>query len=192
LTTDELLAELGIDLATRVRVYRLIAGHERRPAGGGTVDRFPAERAGPGPELALLDDADALSFFSLDSGACLADLGVEPTARRVTEALARLRPASRAWLQGLRLRAAIAQMIHARESDPARRLRLERVRRSAAPAPAGPARGSKPSRFVAMARSRLAAGMAGGAGIARTRTSALLARAAAIGALAARPAPKGP
>ena len=196
--TDELLAELGVDLAVRVRVHRLIAGR-----------RHPSIAADPfAAEIALLDDADALSFFSCESAAYLDDFGAELTARQVAHALARLRPVSRAWLRGLRLRTAVARLL---ERELARRTVPSPggVSRAAAAAEtgggllagaaatggtpgsagaagsvaAGPVRGAKPSRATAIARSR----MAGGAGIARTRTGALLARAAALGALAAPP-----
>ena len=201
--TDELLAELDVDLAVRVRVHRLIAGR-----------RHPSTAADPfAAEIALLEDADALSFFSFESAAPdLDDLGAEQTARRVAHALARLRPVSRAWLRGLRLRTAVARLL---ERELARRAVLSTSGGSRAAAsaetaggllagtggtagasgncgaagtvPAGPVRGAKPSRATAIARSRMAAGMAGSAGIARTRTGALLARAAALGALAAAP-----
>ncbi len=179
LATDELLADLGIDLVTRVRAYRLIARLQRPPAT--MAGRPPVATA----EQALLDDADALSFLSLDSADYLAEHGVEPAARQIAGLLARLRPASRTRIRGMRLRAEIARMILAAEGDRERRARVQHGR----PAPdstvqAAPVRGAKPSRAVVMARSRLSAGLAGAAGIARTRTVALLARAAALGALA--------
>lgn len=173
---DELLAELDVDLAVRVRVHRLITG--RRPASD-AADRFAAE-------IALLAEADALSFFSLESAGYLDDFGVEQAARQVAHALARLRPASRTLLRGLRLRATVARLL---ERELARRTVPIPAGAGGAVA-AGPVRGarpSRPSRAVAIARSRMAAGMAGGAGMAPTRTGALLARAAALGALAAPP-----
>jgi hypothetical protein len=186
--TDELLAELDVDLAVRVRVHRLIAGRRRPPTADGAL----------AAEIALLDDAAALSFFSFESAAYLDDFGAEQTARRVASLLRRLRPGSRAWLSGLRLRTTVAHLVQ------------QELARLAAPSPdggalaaastetaggdaaassvaAGPAGGRRPSRAIVIARSRLAAGMAGGAGIAPTRTAALLARAAALGALAAHP-----
>jgi len=174
--TDELLADLDVDLAVRVRVHRLIAGRHPSIA----ADSLAAE-------IALLDDADALSFFSFESAACLDDLGAEQTARQVAHALSRLRPASRAWLRGLRLRTAVARLV---EQEDARRIKVpgpSSGSRTAAAGTvtAGPVRGTRPSRAAAIARSRMAVGMAGAAGIAPTRTGALLARAAALGALAA-------
>jgi len=172
---DDLLAELDLDLAVRVRVHRLIAGRRRPP---GAADPFAAE-------IALLEEADALSFFSFESAAYFDDLGAEQTARQVARALARLRPASRAWLRGLRLCTAVARLL---ERELARHAAPSPVGASFAAvsseaAGAGPTRGARPSRATAIARSRLTAGMAGGAGIARTRTGALLARAAALGDL---------
>ncbi|HEV3074107.1 MAG TPA: hypothetical protein VHB47_06795 [Thermoanaerobaculia bacterium] len=171
--TDELLAELDVDLAVRVRVHRLI--HGRRPAFN-AADPFAAE-------IALLDDADALSFFSFESAAYLDDFGAEQAARQVAHTLARLRPASRTLLTGLRLRTAVARLL---ERELGRRA-VQIPDGAGSAVAAGPMRGAKPSRAIAIARSRMAAGMAGGAGIARTRTGALLARAAALGALAAPP-----
>jgi hypothetical protein len=170
---DELLAELDVDLALRVRVHRLIT--RRRPASS-AADPFAAETA-------LLDDADALSFFSLESAGCLDDFGAEQAARQVAHALARLRPVSRALLRGLRLRTKVARLL---ERELARRT-VQGPAGAGAAVAAAPARGARPSRAIAIARSRMAAGMAGGAGIAPTRTGALLARAAALGALAAPP-----
>jgi hypothetical protein len=172
--TDELLAELDVDLAVRVGVHRLMGG--RRPASN-AADPFAAE-------IALLDDADALSFFSFESAAYLDDFGAEPAARQVAHAMARLRPASRSLLRGLRLRTTVAHLL---ERELARRTVPSPA--GAGAIAAGPVRGARPSRAIAIARSRMAAGMAGGAGIAPTRTGALLARAAALGALGALAAP---
>ena len=175
--TDELLAELGVDLATRVRVHRLIAGHERPPAAAS-----PA-----GAELALLNDADALSFFSLNSAGYLGCSGPELTARKIAYTLARIRPSAAAWLPGLRLPAAVARLLEVEPENLAATLP-----RPASPGPApravsGSFLAGTPNRAAVLARSRLAAGLAGGAGIARTRVGALLARAAALGALSPRP-----
>jgi hypothetical protein len=209
--TDELLAELGIDLATRVRAYRLIAGHER-----------PSAASSPsGAELALLNDADALSFFSLNSAGYLGCFGTELTARKVAYTAARMRPSARARLRDLRLRATVARLLEAELASPSATARAPSAPAAAAPpsraqltimpgTAAGAARDGKPlpqaaspalvpravtqpffagepSRATALARSRLAAGLAGGAGIARTRVSALLARAAALGTLSPQP-----
>ncbi|HYL05861.1 MAG TPA: hypothetical protein VE075_07465 [Thermoanaerobaculia bacterium] len=181
--TDELLAEAGLDLATRVRVHRLIAGREA-------------------PDRALLDEADALSWFSLGSPGCRCELGADSAARRVAGALARLSPVSRAWLRGLRLRGEVARLAslgadlpsgpelaeHAvpagHAGAPHASARRSAVREPLAAAAVGRSSAATPA--VARARRRLAAGMAGAAGIAPTRVGALLARAAVLGDLAAR------
>src|SRR5436305_48053 len=86
------------------RAARLIAGHERPPAPG------DPDAAG----LALLNDADALSFFSLNSVGYLDYFGPEPTRRKVAWTLRRLRPAARRHLAGMRLvpevRSALAEL----------------------------------------------------------------------------------
>jgi hypothetical protein len=193
---DELLADMGLDLATRVHVHRLIAGHQRPPADGDqatAADRAPAALA---TGSALLDDADALSLLSLDSARYLCEFGADSTARLVARALARLRPAARAWLRELRLHRTVALMLES-ELPPAG---AAVVRPDVAPvtfpaasyqtqAATPPTRST--SAAVTMARKRLAAGMAGGAGLARTRVGALLARAAVLGDLAVHPAGQG-
>jgi hypothetical protein len=216
---DELLVDLGIDLATRVRVHELIRGKDSsdKPAGrGGTAAR----------ELRLLRNADALSFFSLDSAGYLATAGAEPTRRKVACTLARMSPDCRAQLEGLRLCQPLRQMIArelARLKD-ARRHPVVVSGRIAAAGAGGCAAGDAPPRHnpladrvigpsgvlvaidalgrrdgrpipaLVMARSRLAVGMLGAAALAPTRLAPLLARAQAIGALgtgAVSPAPSG-
>jgi hypothetical protein len=93
---DELLVEAGDCPALRARVAGLIAGHE----GGQTAD----------PDLSLLADADALSFFSLNSPGFLRYYGPEPTRRKVAFTLGRMSPAARARLAGLRLLPEIANL----------------------------------------------------------------------------------
>ncbi|MBW8876084.1 MAG: DUF4202 family protein [Acidobacteria bacterium] len=99
----EALAAAGVDPATAARVARLIAGHEHPPAAGDPE----------APGLALLNDADALSFFSLNSVGYLDYFGPEPTRRKVAWTLRRLRPAARRHLDEMRLvpavRAALAE-----------------------------------------------------------------------------------
>jgi len=214
MTADELCAELGIDLATRVRVHRLM-----------DCLRPPAAGRAATAEATALDAARALSFFSLDAAARLADAGAEWTERVALHHLARLTPRGRAQLEALRLPAVLLDlvkssagapqpMLESRESRESRELReqgesreprasrtprTERASRAAAAVAAG-ASGSADRRRLAgpaaagaggrltpamvMARSRMAAGLLGGDGFARTRVGAWLARAAAIGALA--------
>jgi Domain of unknown function (DUF4202) len=174
---DELLAELGIDLGTRVRVHRLIRCHERLPG-----PRDPAA-----VDLILLNDADALSFFSLSCAGYLDSCGAERTARKVAYTVARLSVRARPHLAGLRLPAAVARLLDVELARPGSR----NDRAAAVPAGeaafCGGAVRAQPTLGTLLFRSRRAVGMLGGAGLARTRVSALLARAAAMGALAARP-----
>ena len=53
-------------------------------------------------------DADALSFFSLNSAGYLDYFGPEATHRKVAYTLRRLRPEARRYLDGLRLRPVVA------------------------------------------------------------------------------------
>jgi hypothetical protein len=82
-----LVATAGLGARLADAVGALIAGHERRGEG----------------DAALLADADALSFFCLNSAGYLAWFGPEQTARKVTWTLARMRPAARAHLAAMRL-----------------------------------------------------------------------------------------
>jgi hypothetical protein len=100
---EALLAEAGVDGATRQRTARLIAAHEH-PAAPGDPD------AGA---IALLNDADALSFFSLNSVGYLDYFGPEATRRKVAYTLRRLRPGARRHLDGMRLRPVVAAELEA-------------------------------------------------------------------------------
>ncbi|HEV2853943.1 MAG TPA: DUF4202 family protein [Thermoanaerobaculia bacterium] len=95
---DQTLARAGVDEETRRRTARLIAEHERPPA----VDDPEAG------EIALLNDADALSFFSLNSAGYLEYYGPRQTRRKVEYTLRRLRPGSLRYLEGIRLRPQVA------------------------------------------------------------------------------------
>jgi Domain of unknown function (DUF4202) len=96
----ELLAEIGLDPEVRCRAARLIASHERPPAPGDP----DAE------DLALLNDADALSFFSLNSPGYWDYFGPEATRRKVAFTLARLRPEAKRRLGRVRLRPEVRQI----------------------------------------------------------------------------------
>lgn len=102
------LAEAGVDPGTRSRAGRLIEGHERPPAAG---DPDAAD-------LALLNDADALSFFSLNSPGYLDYFGPEAARRKVAWTLARLRPEARRRLAGVRLRPDVAALLDPVEVSP--------------------------------------------------------------------------
>lgn len=91
---EELLATVGIGAEMRWRVGRLIVHHEQPPE---DPDDPNAE------DLQFLNEADALSFFSLNSPGYLAYYGPEQTRRKVHYTLRRLRPAALKWLRKLRL-----------------------------------------------------------------------------------------
>lgn len=82
-----------VDAATRAEVIRLIAEHER-PSGDD-----------------LLNDADALSFFSLNSPGYVDYFGEEAARRKIAWTLARLRPEARRRLDEIRLRPDVAKML---------------------------------------------------------------------------------
>lgn len=98
---DQTFARAGVDERTRRRTARLIAEHERPPAAGDPDAR----------EIALLNDADALSFFSLNSVGYLDYYGPEQTRRKVAYTLRRLRPGSLRYLDGMRLRSKVAETL---------------------------------------------------------------------------------
>jgi hypothetical protein len=104
---DETLAAAGVDTETRARTARLIAGHEHLPAPGDP----DIANIGDIADLALLNDADALSFFSLNSPGYADYFGPEAARRKVAWTLARLRPAARERLGTVRLRPDVAEMI---------------------------------------------------------------------------------
>ncbi|WP_437502535.1 DUF4202 family protein [Sorangium sp. So ce1099] len=107
--TRSALADLGLAPEVLERIGALVGSHER-----------PGDDA----ELALLNDADALSFFSLNSGGFLDYYGPEHTRAKVAYTLRRLRPEARARLPRIRCRPEVEAMIF---GEP---------RRTSAPAPA--------------------------------------------------------
>jgi hypothetical protein len=92
------LAEAGAPEAFAKRVAELVATHER---------------PGDDPEKTLLNEADALSFFSLNAPGFARYYGPAHTAKKVAYTLARLGPRGRAALAGIRHRADIAALIEA-------------------------------------------------------------------------------
>jgi hypothetical protein len=84
------LREAGIGEAVAARVAALIAGHEQ---------------ASDDPELSLLGDADALSFFSLNSCGYADYFGPEQTGRKVAWTWQRMTPRARERLADIHLRA---------------------------------------------------------------------------------------
>ena len=84
----DLLAATGVDDACADRAAWLVVHHERPDSD---------------EELALLNDADALSFFSLNAFGYLNYFGPEQTRKKVAYTLARMRPPARAHLRTMRL-----------------------------------------------------------------------------------------
>ncbi|MGZ3459030.1 MAG: DUF4202 family protein, partial [Archangium sp.] len=92
----ELLSDLGVDTGTRERVRWLIGRHER-----------PEKDLG----LTLLNDADALSFFSLNASGFARYFPLEHTRRKVAYTLARLRPHQRWRLARVRLAPQVRRLL---------------------------------------------------------------------------------
>ena len=69
------------------------------------------ERSGATAAITAINDADALSFFSLNSPGYLAYFGPHQTAKKVAYTLARMSPAARHWLAGLRLPRFVADCV---------------------------------------------------------------------------------
>jgi hypothetical protein len=93
--TRLLLRDVPISRDEGDRVAELVARHET-----------PAEDE----ELALLNDADALSFFSLNSAGFFDYFGAAHTARKIRYTLARMRTPAVAALSTVRLRADVAEL----------------------------------------------------------------------------------
>lgn len=89
--TDAILAETGVSESVRAEVAALVTSHEHEPG--------------------LLGDADALSFFSLNSHGYADYFGPEQTRKKVAYTLNRLRPAARAKLATVRLRPDVRAMV---------------------------------------------------------------------------------
>jgi hypothetical protein len=95
MTATELTAA-GVDAMTVARVSELVAAHERS-----------SEEA----EVALLNDADALSFFSLNSHGYASYFGPEQTRKKVAYTWHRMRPSARAKLDGVALRGDVRALL---------------------------------------------------------------------------------
>lgn len=85
----DVLVSAGVDRTTALRTRAIVATHERR---------------GADPDVDLLNDADALSFFSLNSAGYADYFGPAQTRKKVAYTLGRLGPSARARLAGVRLR----------------------------------------------------------------------------------------
>jgi hypothetical protein len=100
--TVAVLTEIGMDAGEVTRVAELVAGHER---------------LGADPELDLLNQADALSFFSINSCGFIAYYGEAHTRKKIAYTLDRLGPRGRAELGRLRLRNDIAALLAQQLAD---------------------------------------------------------------------------
>lgn len=98
LVTDEVLREQGTPPQLRTRVAELIAGHDQP----GRIDSVEGE---------LLEDADALSYFSLNSSGYLHYYGVEQARRKIGWTRARLSARGHAWLGRLHLPPGVAGLV---------------------------------------------------------------------------------
>lgn len=92
--TEQVLEEEGIEPALRTRAAELVAGHDQPVQGDPTLERS---------EAALLEDADALSYFSLNSSGYLGYYGEEQARRKIEWTFARLSGRGRERLSRLRL-----------------------------------------------------------------------------------------
>lgn len=97
-------AKLARDLLTRAGAPASIA--DDACAIIATHERTSASRS-----LAAVNDADALSFFSLNSAGYLSYFGEAQTAKKVAYTLARMSAAARGWLDGIRMPAYVRTCI---------------------------------------------------------------------------------
>jgi hypothetical protein len=100
--TRALLLEQGADRAVAQRTSELVRTHEH-----------PENDA----ELALLNDADALSFFSLNSAGYIDYFGREQTRRKIRYTLARMRQSARARLKSVRVSARVGEILLEEQSS---------------------------------------------------------------------------
>jgi hypothetical protein len=93
--TARILDAVGVDDTTTARAAQIIASRERSK----------------NADVALLDDADALSFFSLNSASYADYFGPDQTRRKVASTLRKLSSAARARLSQVRLRWDVAHWL---------------------------------------------------------------------------------
>jgi Domain of unknown function (DUF4202) len=91
-----ILCASGVDMETATRAREII---------------FCLERRTGGPEVLLLDDADALSFLSLNSTGYIDYFGVAQTRRKVAYTLSRLGQRARQKLERVRLRPDVERLL---------------------------------------------------------------------------------
>lgn len=94
--TDRQLIEAGVPEPVRQRVAEIITAHER------TSDDA---------EVALLNDADALSWFSLNSPGYADYYGAGQTRKKLLYTWNRMRPSARRKLHGVKLRADVRELL---------------------------------------------------------------------------------
>jgi len=92
----EVLAPLAMSAASVARVQQLISCHEQ-----------PRQDA----ELALLNDADALSFFALNSPGFIRYFAADHSAKKIAYTLSRMSPSARGWLRKVRLERPVAELL---------------------------------------------------------------------------------
>jgi hypothetical protein len=102
-TARAVLREAGVDEALREEAAWLVAHHESPRATGADAQRTAA--------LGTLNDADALSFFSLGSPGFVDYFGLDHAHRKVSYTLARMSRAARGRLSRIRLRADVARIL---------------------------------------------------------------------------------
>lgn len=109
------LRDAGVAEPVIDEVARLIVAHENPPEG-----RTPSAQRGVEPRVSnspaddhtTLADADALSFFSLNSSGYADYFGPEQTLRKVTWTLNRMSAAAHERLQSMRLRHDVHALLH--------------------------------------------------------------------------------
>lgn len=92
----EVLVRAGIDARTAERTREIVASHERR---------------GVDPDVDLLNDADGLSFFSLNSAGYADYFGPAQTHKKIEYTLSRLGGTARMRLSRVRLREDLRRML---------------------------------------------------------------------------------
>ena len=98
--TDHILAGCNVPQAIRERVSQIITAHERQSGDA---------------EVSALNDADALSWFSLNSPGYAGYFGPEQTRKKLAYTWNRMREGARAKLASVRLRADVRAMLEERK-----------------------------------------------------------------------------
>jgi hypothetical protein len=96
--TEQALRDIPLDAGVLDRAVQLVSAHEK-PAGD--------------PDLALLNDADALSFVSLNVSGFVRYYGVPHTRKKIAYTLRRMRPSARWRIDRIRVRNDLLSMIRA-------------------------------------------------------------------------------